>query len=58
MEDTKERVLAYSMAKLIKHDDLAEVSGGNWNWCSRGTGGGSGGSGEGGEVHVDLVIDW
>jgi len=32
MEMKDERVLAYSMAKLIKHDDLKEVSGGmHWS---------------------------
>ena len=56
MEKKDERVLAYSMAKAIEHTDLAEISGGQ-HCCIRPTGGASGGK-QGGEVHLDLVVDW
>jgi hypothetical protein len=56
MENSKQRVLGYQVAKVIEKDDLAEVSGG-WQWSNRITGGVSGGSGQGSEAHVDLVID-
>lgn len=58
MENKKERVLAYNRAKIIEKEDLADVSGGGWHWTHFGTGGASGGSGQGGEVHIDVTIDW
>ena len=57
MENKKERVLAYSMAKVISDAELAEVSGG-WAVTSGITGGGSSGSGQVSEVHVDVHWDW
>jgi len=56
MENKKERVLAYNMAKVITNDELAAVSGGR-GYCHRKTGGGSAGSGQPTEVHMDIVID-
>lgn len=57
MENAKERVLAYSKAKEISNEELAEVSGG-WHTTTRMTAGASGGSGQGGEAHVDGMLDW
>lgn len=58
MEIKKERVLAYSMAKEIGHDELAAVSGGaGWHFTSFVTAGGSGGSGQPTEAHLDVHID-
>lgn len=57
MERNKERVLAYSMAKVIEHDDLSEVSGGYQLSHGR-TVAASGASGQGVDVHVDITVDW
>ena len=58
MENKKERVLAYRLSKSITHDELAEVSGGSSIFCSHMSAGGSAGSGQGGEAHIDVVVDW
>ena len=57
MEINKERVLAYSMAKVIEKEELAEVAGG-WELTNRMSAGASGGSGVGGEAHLDVIVDW
>lgn len=59
MEHKKERVLAYSMAKVIDNDELAVVSGGwgGWHWSHTMTAGGSAGSGQPAEAHVDVHWD-
>ncbi len=59
MENKKERVLAYNMAKVITDDALIEVSGGKgYCQCSRKTIGGSAGSGQPTEVHFEMVWDF
>ncbi len=57
MEKKEERVLAYSLSKIINHDDLQSVSGG-MHTCHHQTFGGSAGSGQPTEVHIDVVIDF
>ena len=58
MESKKERVLAYSMAKLIEQDELAEIAGG-WggHQSSHGTGKATGGSGQGVDFRIDYTWD-
>lgn len=57
MENKKERVLAYSLAKVISQEELAAVSGGSPQWSSTMTGGGSAGSGQPTQAHVDVRWD-
>lgn len=57
MENKQERVLAYSMAKVIEHEELAEISGG-MHWSHRETAGPSGSSAGDYDVRVDVTIDW
>lgn len=59
MENIKERVLAYTLAKEISHEELATVSGGsNNNLTHRQTVRASGGSGQGVDVFYDVSFDW
>ena len=57
MENKKQRVLAYTMAKELKHDELKDVSGGSSSWCTRITGGMAQVSGQGHQSILDVVID-
>ena len=57
MENSKERVLAYSKAKVIEHDELGGISGGGL-WSSHQTIGPSGASGQGYDVRIDVSFDW
>ena len=58
MENAKERVLAYSKAKEISDEEMAEVSGGFGRMTTHMTSGFSGASGQGGEAHMDVSVDW
>lgn len=57
MEKNKERVLAYSLAKVISFEDLAAVSGGGVS-CSSQTTGPSGQSRQDLDVRIDVHVDW
>jgi hypothetical protein len=57
MEKENERVLAYSMAKVIPHEDLVEVSGG-MTWSRTTTVGPSGSDIKSADAHVDVTIDF
>ena len=61
MESRKERVLAYSMAKVIGDDELAAVSGGGagpGHMSHIMTLAGSAGSGQPTMAHLDAKWDW
>ncbi|KTD22286.1 Uncharacterised protein [Legionella lansingensis] len=57
MEDTKERVFAYTLAKTLDNEQLDKVSGGAANMTSKPTLGPTGGSG-GYDGIVDCSWDW
>ena len=58
----KERVLAYTKAKVLSTEDLEQVSGGGegkgFHWSHKGSWGGSAGSGMPTEVHIDTTVDF
>mgnify|MGYP000567739803 CR=1 FL=1 len=55
--ENKERVLAYSKAKVMEPKQLEDVSGGV-NWCHRETVKASGGSGNGLDAFLDVTVDF
>jgi len=57
MENNRERVLAYSMAKVIDHESLSDVSGG-MQLSNTQTFGPSGGIGQGADARIDVTVDW
>jgi hypothetical protein len=57
MENKKERVLAYTLAKTIKQEDLEAVSGGI-SLTHRESMRPSGGSGQGSDIFMDVTVDW
>ena len=59
MENKKERVFAYNLAKTIGNNDLASVSGGaSTQMTHRETVRASGSSGSGVDVIYDQSVDW
>lgn len=61
MENNRERVLAYNLAKEISNDELVAVSGGSgWNWGrpSNGITGGGSATNDGYEGHADMHWDF
>lgn len=59
MTDSKERVFAYTLAKTIDNDELANVSGGYAaTFTHSETVKGTGGSGQGVDAWYDQSIDW
>ncbi|MDP1602221.1 MAG: hypothetical protein Q8M03_03065 [Legionella sp.] len=60
MENQNERVLAYTLAKQISHEELSDVSGGKasgWQMTQYLTGGASGGGGSW-DTRLDITVDW
>ncbi|MGQ3889825.1 bacteriocin [Legionella sp. CNM-1927-20] len=58
MESSKERTLAYQLAKEIDHKDLEQVSGGNgYKMTSRATCSPTGSTGQWDTV-IDISVDW
>lgn len=57
MENKKERVLAYTLAKTIKPEHLETVSGGV-SLTNKETMRASGGSGQGSDIFIDVTVDW
>lgn len=55
--ENKERVLAYTMAKSLDQNELAEVSGG-MHMTHTSTAGPSGSYPGSWDVHVDISVDW
>jgi hypothetical protein len=62
MENAKNRVLAYTLAKTIDSNDLAKVSGGNddagLKLSNKQSVYPSGSSAEGLDVRCDVSVDW
>ena len=57
MENNKERVLAYTLAKTMKPEDLEAVSGG-FSLTNKETLRASGASGQGSDIFIDVTVDW
>lgn len=57
MENQKDRVFAYTLAKAIKPEEMEAVSGGV-SLTNRESLRASGGSGQGSDMCIDVTIDW
>lgn len=57
MENQKERVFAYTLAKTIKPEEMEAVSGGV-SLTNRETLRASGAAGQGSDIFIDVTVDW
>lgn len=59
MEKENQRVFAYTLAKEVSHDELAEVAGGasQMKWTQRPSGRVCGSNGNW-DTEIDISIDW